>query len=502
MKVKTMKINGLKLLSKSRILRRIFFFTLLAIFIPMIILWLVLLQSDAQLNLEVFPGLVAIVGFALLLAFAISLYLYRYIDNPIAEFTKSATEIARGNFDHKIAISSDDELGRLARLFNYMTTELRRLDNMNLAQIIAERNKTQTILRNIADGVIVTDPRSRILLLNNYAERWFNITEKEITEHPLSELIKEPKLLQLIAEATSRKKSQLPSVEITTKVEGEWKPRILQARAARVQQQDGELIGIVTVLRDVTQQKEIDRMKTELVSMVAHELRSPLTSISGFSELLLDEDITHEQSVEYATIILKEASRLSDLINKFLDISRIESGRIQPKKTELDISDTIYLVVGNNAYLADKKEIKVDVHAPQEISKVFADSGMMEQVFLNLFSNAIKYSPDRTRIDIVIKDLPEAVMVRIHDQGYGIPPEALDKIFDKFYRVTDNEKVRETQGTGLGLALVKQIVEMHNGRIEVQSEINRGSVFSVYLPHASGQNKTILPQEDAEEMIR
>ena len=496
-----MKLSSLKLPIKSRIWRKLFLFTFAAILIPIIIMSVSLLQGEPRGHFTLYPDLIAFVCLALILAFAISYSLSRIIANPISAFTNSATEIARGNFDHKISVSSDDELGRLARLFNYMTTELRRLDNMNLAQIIAERNKTQTILRNIADGVIVTDPRSRILLLNTYAERWFNISEKEISEHPLSELIKEPKLLQLIAEATSRRKSQLPSVEITTKARDEWKPRILQARAARVQQENGELIGIVTVLRDITQQKEIDRMKTELVSMVAHELRSPLTSISGFSELLLDADITRDQSEEYASIIRNEASRLSELINKFLDISRIESGRIQPQKIELDITEPLYMVVGNNSYLADKKGIQVEVHAPQQAAKIYADSGMMEQVFLNLFSNAIKYSPEKTRIDIFVKQMPESVMVAIRDQGYGIPPEALDKIFDKFYRVSEAE-VRETQGTGLGLSLVKQIVEMHNGRIEVQSKIKQGSVFSVYLPLASGQSKTVFSPEDTEEMIR
>jgi PAS domain S-box-containing protein len=440
---------------------------------------------------------------ALLLAIIISIYLSRNITTPISEITKSATEIARGNFSHKISVSSTDEFGRLARLFNYMTTELRRLDNMNLAKIIAERNKTQTILRNIADGVIVTDTKSRILLLNSYAEKWFNLNEKEVFERPISELIEEPKLLQLIGEATSRKYTSLPSVEITTKVKDEWKPKTLQARAARVQQEDDELIGIVTVLRDVTQQKEIDRMKTELVSMVAHELRSPLTSISGFSELLLDPDTDKDQSQEYAGIILKEASRLSDLINKFLDISRIESGRITPKKTPLDITDVIHMVVGNNSYLATQKNIQVDIHAPTTVGEVYADNDMMEQVFLNLFSNAIKYSPENTSINIMIKQTYDQVVVKVHDQGYGIPPEALEKIFEKFYRVSDTASTQDVKGSGLGLSLVKQIIDMHGGSIEVESKVGSGSVFSVYLPLMDSDSQALMStQQDVNDIIK
>ena len=227
----------------------------------------------------------------------------------------------------------------------------------------------------------------------------------------------------------------------------------------------------------------------------------PISSISGFSELLLDSDITKKQSQEYAGIILKEATRLSDLINKFLDISRIESGRIQPNKVKLDLLEIIQMVVGNNSYLATRKGIEVEIHEPAKNVHVKADSGMMEQVFLNLFSNAIKYSPSNTRIDFVLKSTHDQVIVEVHDQGYGIPANALPKIFDKFYRVTESENLREITGTGLGLPLVKQIVEMHNGHVEAESEEGRGSVFSVYLPQISNRQKVLLEEENSEDII-
>ncbi len=491
---------------KSKLFRKLFLPTLAAALIPVLTIGAFWLQNRQDLAegflAKLLPQYYGIIILTLLLAGVVAFYLSRYIAAPISELTKSATEIARGNFSHEIPVHSDDEIGRLGRLFNYMTTELRRLHNMNLAQIIAERNKTQTIIKNIADGAIVTDPKSRVLILNAVAEKWLGLHEGEAFEKPLSDYVKEPRLLQLITEAANNKDAVLPAVEISLKVSREWKPRTLQARAARVQQGNGELIGIVTILRDVTQQKEIDKLKTELVSMVAHELRSPLTSISGFSELLLDSDTTPEQATEYANIILKEANRLSDLINKFLDISRIESGRIQPKKVSLDLHETIQMVVGNNSYLASRKGIEVEIHSPENLDKVMADSGMMEQVFLNLFSNAIKYSAEKTRIDFVIRQTESEIIVEVHDQGYGIPPKALPKIFDKFYRVTENDKVRETAGSGLGLSLVKQIVEMHNGRIEVESEVGRGSVFSVFFLRANGRHKMAVRHErDTEDIV-
>lgn len=488
----------------SKIFRRLFISTLAAAEVPMILVillnphtWLKAEQSLSGNILNIFLFLLLAAAVSGIIAFFIS----RYITMPISEFEKSATKIARGDFSHEITVQSDNEIGRLAKLFNYMTLELRRLDRMNLAKIIEEKRKLETIIKNIADGVIVTDPRLNVSVLNDAIRKWYNLSDENVNSKPLADYIEEPKLIQLIEDATNKKRKILPGVEMAVKPEGEWKTRILQGRAARVFQDDGVLIGVVTILRDVTQQKEIDRMKTELVSMVAHELRSPLTSISGFSELLLDDDITREQSEEYARIILTEASRLSDLINKFLDISRIESGRIQPKKSQVDLNETVQMVIGNNSYLAGKKNIQVEVHESAETAQVFADGGMMEQVFLNLFSNAVKYSHDNTRIDIVVKNTTQNVIVEVHDQGFGIPRDALSKIFDKFYRVTDDQNVREVTGSGLGLSLVKQIVDLHNGHMEVDSELGKGSVFSVILPKVNSVRFENMVVEDSEDII-
>ena len=489
---------------RSKIFRRLFLATLAAAEIP-VLLTIVIRFFDGMSytgNIELFIiRTIFLLIIAALVAGMIAIFISRYITQPISDFEHSATKIAQGDFSQEVKVHSNDEIGRLARLFNYMTLELKRLQNMNLSKIIGERNKTQTIIKNIADGVIVTDAHLNILILNNATEHWFDLNGSDATEQPLSEYVQDPRLIELIDEATKKQTTLRHSVEISVKPEGEWKSRVLQARSARVMQEDGDLIGVVTILRDITQQKEIDRMKTELVSMVAHELRSPLTSISGFSELLLDEDTSNEQSREYAEIILSETTRLTDLVNKFLDISRIESGRIQPQKAEVEIDDVVAIVVGNNMHLASKKNISVEVHDVENLPTVYADYSMMEQVFINLFTNAIKYSPADTRIDVVMKELTEEVLVEVYDQGYGIPEEALNKIFNKFYRVSDENTAREETGSGLGLSLVKQIVDMHNGRIEVDSKVNKGSVFSVYLPKMSSSRRENLSEEYSEEII-
>lgn len=498
-------IDPIKQHVRSKLFRKLFFMAGLSAAVPILVLGAFLLLKT-RIGVEgvlvsFFPEFWGIVLVAIVAAGMVAFSLSRQISTPIAELAQSATEIARGDFSREVKIESNNEIGRLAKLFNYMTTELRRLHNMNLNKIIAERNKTRTIIKNIGDGVIVTDSKERILVLNSVAEKWFGLKEGDVGEKPIKDFITDSKLLWLIHEATYKDDGRLPTVEVAIKQKGEWQERILQAKAARVLQEEGGLIGIVMILRDITREKDIDRMKTELVSMVAHELRSPLTSIAGFSELLLDPDLTREQLEEYASIILKESNRLSDLINKFLDISRIESGKIQAKKTEIDLIDVVRTTVANNTHLAARKGISIEVHAPEQIEKVKADFGMMEQALLNLLSNAIKYSPDNTRIDFVLKETPEQVIVQVHDQGYGIPPDSLKKIFNKFYRVGEHEKVREVAGSGLGLALVKQILKLHEGRIEVESELGRGSVFTVFLPISTSDKSYSVHEEEAEQDI-
>jgi PAS domain S-box-containing protein len=491
---------------RKTIFRKVFLITLIVSLLPLVVLWLYLLHDtitagspasappEAGRPLQGFEPIsrtplvfYTLFGLAILLTTAGSFYLSKRISHPITHFTRTATEIARGNFNERVHVDSQDEIGRLAKIFNYMTEELRRLRKMDLNKIINEKNKTETIIKNIADGVIVTDLSHRILMMNSVMEMWFGIKEKECVNKPLESHISNNNLLQFIRNVQNDGGQKQPTTEIVIKSTKNWRDIFLQARAARVVDEQHELIGIVTILRDVTREKEIDRMKTELVSMVAHELRSPLTSISGFSELLLDPTVNREQAEEYATIILKEANRLSELINKFLDISKIEAGKSQAKKVPMQIRDVVDKVLDVNLHQAEKKGIVVSVKVSADLPLVVGDRDMLEQVILNLFNNAVKYSPENTAIEIRLKERENDVLIEVEDNGYGISEKSLPRIFDKFYRVTDNEKVRETTGTGLGLSLVKEIVEIHGGTMTVSSKLNEGSTFAFNVPKYSGR---------------
>ncbi len=490
---------------RKTLFRKVFFIILLVSLLPLVVLWAYLLFSRASENPQAASNLTGVFSSFFLFAIVLSSFgayiLSKRFTRPIRDFKRSATEIARGNFNERIAVESNDEIGQLAKIFNYMATELRRLNDMNLNKMITEKNRTKAIIRNIADGIIVTDEQSHILMINSAMESWFGIVEQQCVNEPLERCISNSHLLKFISGVQSGAKQTPPSMEIIVKSPRNWKDVFLQARAAPVINEQRELIGIVTILRDVTREKEIDRMKTELVSLVAHELRSPLTSISGFSELLLDPQVNREQSEEYATIILKEASRLSDLINKFLDISKIEAGKSQVKKAPMQLRDVIDKVLDVNLHQAEKKGIVVVVKVAPDLPLINGDKDMLEQVVLNLFTNAVKYSPENSAIEIRLKEREHDILTEVEDNGYGMSEKALPRIFEKFYRVTDNDKVREISGTGLGLSLVKEIVEIHGGTIAVKSRLNEGSTFAFSIPKYQGKYQEKAVEESDMGMI-
>ncbi len=424
----------------------------------------------------------ALILFGMLLSFLGTTYYWKKIAGPLDRFARSATEIARGDFNQKIEIDSDDEIGRLARIFNYMVIELRRLNRMNLNKIISEKNKTQTIIRNIADGVIVTNNANHIVTINSAVEKWFKIKEKEVADKPIERVLPIPELLELLAEIRETELEGTFTKEITITLPRENKQRIFQARATRISGEEDHAMGVVTVLRDITREKEIDRMKTELVSLVAHELRSPLASISGFAELLQMPDESPDAVREYATIIRDEANRLADLVNKFLDITKIEAGRMDFHPTRIPIGQVLNGMLHLASTQAQQKNIRLSVNVENEDAEIYADEKMLSEVVLNLLSNAIKYSPPDTEVSVSISENEKSVILTVSDQGYGIAPQHLPKIFDKFYRIKDDPRIQDERGTGLGLALVKEIVELHKGVIKVESEVGKGTTFTVILP--------------------
>ncbi len=412
--------------------------------------------------------------------YAAARFIHHQLDQPIRQFMDSAKEIARGNFDHKVTVTASDELRQLSKIFNYMTLELKRMTDLNISQIIREQIKTEAILRNIADGVIVSGPFDEVLLINNVVEKWFGIREKDILACSLTYFI--PDLKPLLEETKQSEADAGIRQEIETHPHSHQNNIILSAHASKIID-DRELLAIVIVLRNITKEKEVDRLKTELVSVVAHELRSPLTSIAGFSEVVSqDKDLSEGRRQEYMEIIHAESARLADLIDKFLNISRIESGQTPINRMPIDLSGVVSGVLGVHQPLADRKRIEVELTTDPDMPMALADPELIGQLVLNLFSNAIKYSPEDSKIRMTVTRTRDYALIRVRDEGFGMSKENVRKLFTKFFRAKDDKRLHDIEGSGLGLAFVKEIVTQHEGRITVESELGKGSVFSVYIP--------------------
>jgi two-component system phosphate regulon sensor histidine kinase PhoR len=405
-----------------------------------------------------------------------------WIERPFELLMSSAIEIGRGNFGIRIPDQKNRSMHRLAKLLNYMATEMDHLQRMNVSAIINEKNKTEIMLRNIADGVLVLDEDGRIVLMNETASRWLRLSESAVLGKPFHECIRIRPLISLLRDVLKDKSNA--SDEFAIKAPEDRQNLVLSANAARVTNRDGRNVGAVTVLRDVTKEKEADRIKTELVSMVAHELKSPLTSVYGFTELLLDSESKNKKAAEYARVIQSEVSRLTDFVDKFLNLSRLESGKIRIQMDPFDLRSVVEKSVSILKGQAAQKDILIALQLPESLPLVAGDPELIEQVLVNLIGNAIKYSPRQSKIGIETAMGAKDVSIHVIDNGYGIPKESLPRIFEKFYRVAEIRESEETEGSGLGLALVKEIVEKHGGFIKVKSKLGVGSVFSFSLLQA------------------
>jgi len=408
-----------------------------------------------------------------------------WINKPLLNFTLEAADIARGDFTETITASSNPELNKLVKIFNYMAKETNRFQQIDVHEIVTEKKKIETILRNIADGVVVTDSYGQVVIINTVIERWFDLSENEITGKKLDCCFPNADLPLLVNSVFAG--DTINTTEFTVNIPGIRKPKIFHAHSARLVNEDGSCTGVVTIIRDITKEKEADKIKTELISMVAHELKSPLTSIYGFSELLLESDLPDEQARDYAKVILNESSRLTDLVNKFLDLSRLEAGKTEINMNPFNFKQLIEKVVMVHKGLADKRNIKVVTEFPRNVPLASGDPDFLEQVIVNLFSNAVKYSPSNSKIGIELKCKNNRLQINVIDNGYGIPKESLPHIFNKFYRVVEYDDENSIEGSGLGLALAREIVEQHGSTIKVNSKLGVGSVFSFSIPIAEIQ---------------
>ncbi len=348
-----------------------------------------------------------------------------------------------------------------------------------LQDIANEKSRMGVLVNQLSGGVMATDIQKRIALANPAFLKMIDYFGKDVIGRPVSEIVKNEKIEGMIDQALS-----MPTDSFSDFTEElDLGKNILSARCIPFRDRLDRNLGTITIMYDITALKKIDQLKSDFVNMVAHEIRSPLNSISMQLKVILDGlagSVTKKQQ-EILGRASEKINALSSLSTELLDLARIESGLITQEKEKFHISTVLQDQVTFFQEAAGSKRISLDLDTLPDLPPVLANKSNMEEVFSNLITNAINYTPETGKISILAVAVKTHLCVSINDTGFGIASEDLPKIFDRFFRVK-NEKTRYITGTGLGLPIVKSILEAHNGKILVESELNKGSTFYVYLP--------------------
>ncbi|HEX7963039.1 MAG TPA: ATP-binding protein [Candidatus Saccharimonadales bacterium] len=449
------------------------------------------------------------IAIVLLLIVWIASFLYvRFITQPIIELTERTHRVTEGDLNQRMHTITENEVGKLATAFNTMTTQLseyygalerkvrdrtRALDR-KVAEVSAAKSKDDAILESIGDGMIVTDDKGNILLINEIATELCGLAApakmigKKTSEIPFYD----EKDARIPAEKRPLHQALTSGKKVTqdlhTRSAAGFK-KALSITATPVKQGD-KIIGAIEMLRDVTKEKEVDRMKTEFISLASHQLRTPLSAINWFSEMLMSGDVgkLKAQQLEVARNIYESSGRMTQLVGSLLNISRIESGRIMVDPKPTNLNELVAGIVKDLEAKIKERNQTIIISVNKELPDINLDPRLIGQVYLNLLTNAIKYTPKGGEISLFISRKDDQVISQVTDTGYGIPKEEQSKMFQKFFRASNAVKV-EADGTGLGMYLVKAIVESSGGKIWFESKEGKGTTFWFSLPLSGMKRK-------------
>ncbi len=355
--------------------------------------------------------------------------------------------------------------------------------NRALQDIADSNSRLKTLVNSLSDGVLALDRDQRLVLANPAFLHMLDYHGSSVIGQPLAALPIGETLQNMVTETMASQGSELAEIVEELSWERAGEKRIFKATCKPFRGRTGATIGTIVVLNDITALKELDQMKSDFVSLVCHEVRSPMNSLLMQIQVILDGlagDLTEKQ-VQILNRVSGKMLGLTEMVSELLDLSRIESGLITSEKEQLDFNTLLADQIELHTPGAAKKSISIELDAAHPLPPIIASRRGMEEVLTNLITNAIKYSPDNSAIHVRARTEHEYLLVSVEDNGFGIPAEDLERVFDRFYRVKD-ANTREQQGTGLGLSLVKSIVETHHGSIKVASTIEEGTTFSLLIP--------------------
>ncbi|MDP1989918.1 MAG: ATP-binding protein [Syntrophales bacterium] len=427
-------------------------------------------------------SMVIIGSAAIIIGLGFSVILSNLLVRPVRQMKEATQKISEGNYDIDISISSSDELGGLANEFNVMVKRLRTYRDLNIDKIMAEKRKSDAIIRCIDDGVVVVDNEFRVTDVNPTAAKALNTESGQIQNKHFLEVVKNEMLFNYVKQSVET--GQPPAIEerksIFTVEQGE-KQRHYQFSITPVLGKPGSLLGVVLLLRDVTRLAELDRLKSEFVMTASHELRTPLTSIGISIKLLLERTMgkLDEKDRQLLLAAHEDLQRLKTLVTNLLDLSKIEAGKMEMEFENISLHALCQNAAGILENQIAEKRIHLTVEVPQTLPDVKADTNKITWVLTNLITNALRYTESGGSIRLSADHHGLYVHVSVSDNGSGIPLEVQSKIFDKFVQIKGDKALG---GSGLGLTICKEIVRAHGGTIWVDSTPGEGSTFTFTLP--------------------
>lgn len=436
--------------------------------------------GTSQHQVKVLFVLTAIIGFLLSTFFAF--FLSKKIQQPLLQLKDAAVSISQGNYSTRVHIRSSDEIGELADTFNHMTEQLDKL----IHDINHEKNHLASILRSMGDSVITFDANGKVILTNPSGHLLINqwsgveiVWQEDLFESsstysevpmPLRDLFQ--KVMEVGSDATEK-------IHVLSNV---WS--VVMAPL----QSKGVIRGAVAVIRNVTEEHKLEKLRRDFVANISHEIRTPLSMLQGYSEALLDDIVVSEEDrKELVQVIYDESLRMGRLVNDFLDIARMEAGHVEMNFQQIDLVHVLKRVHRKFQVYAKEREVKLIAKLPHEPLLVKeADEDRLEQVLTNLLDNALRHTPAGKTITITGQQqkVNEILYVElsVRDEGQGISSEDMPFIFERFYKADKARKRGSSSGTGLGLAIVKNLIDLHQGRIIVESSESTGTAFTILLP--------------------
>ncbi|MDQ0881282.1 two-component system sensor histidine kinase VicK [Peribacillus sp. V2I11] len=408
---------------------------------------------------------------ALVITAILGILLARTITRPMSDMRKQALVMAKGNFSRKVRVYGDDEIGQLAVTFNNLTKKLQE----SQSSTEGERRKLSSVLANMTDGVISTDRRGRVNLINEPAAQLLNVSRETVMNQPIIEVLgleEEYKFEDLLEERES----------VILDYSKKSRPFILRGNFSVIQKETGFVNGLITVLHDITEQEKIESERREFVANVSHELRTPLTTMRSYLEALAEGAWKDEEiAPSFLSVTQNETERMIRLVNDLLQLSKMDSKDYRLKTGWVNFNK-FYDHIIDRFEMTKNDDITFKRDLPKEAYFVDIDEDKITQVLYNVISNSLKYSPEGGQVTFRVRASDGFIIVSITDQGVGIPKNVIDKIFDRFYRV-DKARARNLGGTGLGLAIAKEMVVAHGGKIWAESVDGKGTTVFFTLPY-------------------